>query len=124
MIDATSAKEIAGIPLPGRPEFAVSDNAGHIFVNLEDKGLIAVIDVAKGSVTTTWQLAPCVEDAPTGIALDVRGPASAVLGMSQRAPHRDRQRDRHARGAVADRQACRCSCLRSRCVTGVQFQWR
>ena len=68
VIDAGSAREVATIALPGRPEFAVSDGAGRIFVNLEDKAEIAVIDVAKGSVQTTWSLAPCVE--PTGIAMD------------------------------------------------------
>jgi YVTN family beta-propeller protein len=68
VIDAGSAKEIASITLPGQPEFAVSDGAGHIFVNLEDKAQVAVIDVAKGSVTSTWPLAPCVE--PTGLAFD------------------------------------------------------
>jgi YVTN family beta-propeller protein len=68
VIDAASAKEVASIALPGQPEFAVSDAAGHIFVNLEDKAEVAVIDVAKGSVTSTWPLAPCVE--PTGLALD------------------------------------------------------
>ena len=68
VIDASSAREIASITLPGRPEFAVSDGTGRIFVNLEDKGQIAVIDVAKGSVQATWSLAPCVE--PTGIAMD------------------------------------------------------
>jgi YVTN family beta-propeller protein len=68
VIDAGAAKEIANIALPGRPEFAVSDGAGRIFVNLEDKAQVAVIDVAKGNVTTTWPLAPCEE--PTGLALD------------------------------------------------------
>jgi DNA-binding beta-propeller fold protein YncE len=68
VIDARSAREVATVVLPGRPEFAVSDGAGRIFVNLEDKGEVAVIDVAKGSVQTTWSLAPCVE--PTGIAMD------------------------------------------------------
>ncbi len=68
VIDAASATEIATIALPGSPEFAVSDGAGHVFVNIEDKALVAVIDVAKGSVVSTWPLAPCIE--PTGIALD------------------------------------------------------
>lgn len=68
VIDASSAREVASIALPGRPEFAVSDGTGRIFVNLEDKGQIAVIDVVKGSVQATWSLAPCVE--PTGIAMD------------------------------------------------------
>jgi DNA-binding beta-propeller fold protein YncE len=68
VIDAGSAREVATVALPGRPEFAVSDGTGRIFVNLEDKSHIAVIDVAKGSVQATWSLAPCVE--PTGIAMD------------------------------------------------------
>ena len=68
VIDPGSAREVATIALPGGPEFAVSDGMGHIFVNIEDKAEIAVIDVAKGSVQGTWSLAPCVE--PTGIALD------------------------------------------------------
>jgi hypothetical protein len=68
VIDAGSAREIGSVALPGRPEFAVSDGLGRIFVNLEDKGQIAVIDVANGSVQATWSLAPCVE--PTGIAMD------------------------------------------------------
>lgn len=68
VIDASSAREVATIALPGRPEFAVSDGAGHIFVNLEDKGEIAVIDAAHGSVQATWSLAPCEE--PTGLAMD------------------------------------------------------
>lgn len=68
VIDPGSAREVATVALPGRPEFAVSDGIGHIFVNLEDKGQIAVIDVAKGSVQVTWSLAPCEE--PTGIAMD------------------------------------------------------
>jgi DNA-binding beta-propeller fold protein YncE len=68
VIDASSAREVGSISLPGSPEFAVSDGTGRIFVNLEDKSQVAVIDVAKGSVQATWSLAPCVE--PTGIAMD------------------------------------------------------
>jgi YVTN family beta-propeller protein len=68
VIDAQAAKEIANIALPGRPEFAVTDGAGRIFVNLEDKAQVAVINVAEGIVVATWPLAPCEE--PTGIALD------------------------------------------------------
>ncbi|HEY2466168.1 MAG TPA: hypothetical protein VGI32_19055 [Steroidobacteraceae bacterium] len=69
VIDAASAREIGSIALPGRPEFAVSDGMGHLYVNLEDKGELAVIDVAKGAVQSTWSLAPCEE--PTGLAMDV-----------------------------------------------------
>jgi DNA-binding beta-propeller fold protein YncE len=69
VIDAISAREVGSVALPGRPEFAVSDGMGRVFVNLEDKGEIAVIDVAKGSVQSTWSLAPCTE--PTGMAIDI-----------------------------------------------------
>jgi YVTN family beta-propeller protein len=68
VIDAAMAREIGTIPLPGSPEFAVSDGAGHVFVNVEDKSLVARIDVAKGVVQSSWSLGPCIE--PTGIALD------------------------------------------------------
>ena len=69
VIDGASAKEIATIALPGRPEFAQSDGTGRLFVNLEDKNELAVIELSKGSVQATWPLAPC--DEPTGLALDV-----------------------------------------------------
>jgi DNA-binding beta-propeller fold protein YncE len=68
IIDAAAAREVGSVALPGRPEFAVSDGAGRIFVNLEDKGEVAVIDVAGGRVQSAWSLAPCSE--PTGLALD------------------------------------------------------
>jgi YVTN family beta-propeller protein len=68
VIDAATAKEVGSVALPGRPEFALSDGKGRLFVNLEDKNAVAVIDVAAGTVRSTWSLAPC--DGPTGIALD------------------------------------------------------
>jgi len=68
VIDARTAREIGTVELHGSPEFAVSDGQGHVFVNLEDKALLARIDVASNAVSATWSLAPCVE--PTGLALD------------------------------------------------------
>ena len=68
VIDARTAREVGTVELPGSPEFAVSDGQGHVFVNLEDKALLARIDVASSAVSATWSLAPCVE--PTGLALD------------------------------------------------------
>jgi DNA-binding beta-propeller fold protein YncE len=56
------------IPLAGRPEFAVSDEKGHVFVNLEDKSMIAEIDSRKLTVAARWPLAPGEE--PTGLAID------------------------------------------------------
>jgi YVTN family beta-propeller protein len=61
--------EVAGtVALDGKPEFAVSDGAGRIFVNIEDKSLVTVIDAKKLTVEKRWPLAPCEE--PSGLAID------------------------------------------------------
>ena len=70
MVDAAQAKSIAEITLPGRPETAVSDGRGKVFVNLEDKSQIAEIDIAARSVLRTWDLAGCT--GPTGLAIDTQ----------------------------------------------------
>src|SRR6266516_4475204 len=56
------------IPLDARPEFAVSDDNGHLYINLEDKSAIAAIDSRKMTVEARWPLAPGEE--PTGLAID------------------------------------------------------
>lgn len=56
------------IALDGRPEFAVSDEKGHIYVNLEDKSAIAAIDSRKLTVEARWPIAPGEE--PSGLAID------------------------------------------------------
>jgi len=61
-------KVIATIPLEGKPEFAVCDRKGHVFVNIEDKSEIADIDAKKLTVEHRWPLAPCEE--PSGLAID------------------------------------------------------
>jgi DNA-binding beta-propeller fold protein YncE len=61
-------KVIATIPLDGKPEFAVSDRAGHVFVNIEDKNELADIDANSLTVEHRWPLALCEE--PSGLAID------------------------------------------------------
>jgi hypothetical protein len=68
LIDPGKAVAVGTIALPGRPETGVSDGNGKIFVNLEDKNMIAVIDVAARKVLATWPLTGCEE--PTGLAMD------------------------------------------------------
>lgn len=68
LIDPEQAVAVGTIALPGRPETGASDGKGKVFVNLEDKNQIAVIDVASRKVLTTWPLSGCEE--PTGLALD------------------------------------------------------
>ena len=71
VIDPKSGRELTTIALTGNPEFAVSDGAGSVYVNLEDKGELAHIDVKTNVVRHTWSLAPC--KGPTGLALDNTG---------------------------------------------------
>jgi len=68
VVDAVAEKEIAVIPLPGRPEFAVVDGEGRVYVNIESKSELSEIDAAKAVVTKTWSLAPC--ESPSGLAMD------------------------------------------------------
>ncbi|MGH8460819.1 MAG: YncE family protein [Stenotrophobium sp.] len=68
-IDAASLKVVGTIALPGKPEFAVSDGHGRVYVNIEDKSELAVINPASAQVVTTWPLAPCEE--PSGLAMDI-----------------------------------------------------
>ena len=68
--DARTGKAAGTIALGGKPELAVADARGHIFVNIEDKAELAAIDSRSLRVTAHWPLAGCEE--PTGLALDAR----------------------------------------------------
>lgn len=68
VIDPSTDKVVAMMPVPGKPELAVSDGAGKIFFNLEDKNQIARADAKTAKVTATWSLGTCEE--PTGLAID------------------------------------------------------
>jgi YVTN family beta-propeller protein len=68
VIDALNFKVLANIALGGKPEVAVSDGAGHVFVNIEDTAEVVVINQAENKIQTRWSLTPCVE--PTGLAID------------------------------------------------------
>jgi len=67
-IDAASGNVLGTIKLEGKPEFAVSDGKGEIFVNIEDKSQIDAIDPTQLQVKARWPLAPCQE--PSGLAID------------------------------------------------------
>lgn len=67
-IDAASGKVLGTIPLGGKPEFAVSDEKGRVFVNIEDKSELVALDPDKLEVKARWALAPCQE--PSGLAMD------------------------------------------------------
>ncbi len=56
------------IPMGGKPEFAVTDGKGRVFVNVEDTHELLAIDAKKLSVLFRWSLKPLEE--PTGLAID------------------------------------------------------
>ena len=70
-VDARTDTVIGTIALDAKPEFAVSDGKGRVYVNLEDKNSLAVIDPRKLSVISVWPISGCQE--PSGLALDADG---------------------------------------------------
>jgi len=68
VIDPAQNKEIGIIPLDGKPEFPQTDGKGTIYVNIEDKSEISVINATSLKVEKSWSIAPGEE--PSGLALD------------------------------------------------------
>lgn len=68
VIDATTDRLVQTVALAGKPEAAVADGAGSMFVNIEDANALQRIDLRAGKVSATWKLADC--DEPAGLALD------------------------------------------------------
>jgi len=70
VIDAKTNKVIGTIKLIGKPEFPVNGLAGKIYVNIEDKNSISVINVNTLKVEQTWSVAP--GESPSGLAIDLK----------------------------------------------------
>jgi YVTN family beta-propeller protein len=68
VLDGASHRVLASVSLPGKPEIAVAGNNGKVYVNIEDKNEIAVIDTQTNKVVSTWPLGHGTE--PTGLAID------------------------------------------------------
>ncbi|HKU14376.1 MAG TPA: hypothetical protein VJQ52_08265 [Steroidobacteraceae bacterium] len=67
-VDTAKNTVVGTIALDAKPEFAVHDGAGRVFVNLEDRNSLAAINARTLGVEATWPLAGCEE--PTGLAID------------------------------------------------------
>ena len=67
-IDAARGTVIGEVALGGKPELAVSDGHGRVFVNLEDSSAVVAFDAKTLAVQSRWPLAPGQE--PTGLAID------------------------------------------------------
>ncbi len=68
VIDAVTDLVVATIPLEGKPEFSVTDLAGKVYVNIEDKNAVTVINAKTLKVDANWSITGGEE--PTGLALD------------------------------------------------------
>ncbi len=68
VIDPKENKVVGTIPLDGKPEFPQTDGKGKIYVNIEDKSEISVINANTLKVEKNWSIAPGEE--PSGLAFD------------------------------------------------------
>ncbi|WP_304176883.1 YncE family protein [Phenylobacterium aquaticum] len=66
VIDPKTHTALGAIAVGGTLEAAAVDGAGHLFVNVENQNLVAVVDIAARKVTARYALAGC--EGPTGIA--------------------------------------------------------
>jgi YVTN family beta-propeller protein len=69
VIDIAKGQVVATIALDGKPETAVSGEDGMVYVNIEDKNKITVVDIRKNAVVTSY---PLGAEGPTGLAIDVK----------------------------------------------------
>jgi DNA-binding beta-propeller fold protein YncE len=80
-IDAQEGTVAGTIELDSRPEFAVSDSKGRLFVSLWEKEVIVPIDSRKLTAAAPWSPKPCQR--PTSMAID-RQNGRLFVGCSNR----------------------------------------
>ncbi len=71
LIDAKDGSILGTIDLGGAPEQAASDGQGHLYVDIEDKDNVAVVDVKTLQVTAHYDLGG-KGGGPAGLALDAK----------------------------------------------------
>ena len=69
VIDPKTEKVIQTIPVGGKPETAVTDKEGNVFVNIEDKNEIVKVNMKTFKVEARWPLGGA--EGPTGLAIDL-----------------------------------------------------
>src|SRR6267143_398434 len=69
-INAADGTVAGTIPLGGRPEFAVADGKGSVYVNNEDTSELHHLDAQTLKELHRWPLAPC--KSPSGLAGDLK----------------------------------------------------
>jgi len=90
VIDAKDGSVVGTIDLGGAPEQAITDGKGHIYIDIEDKNNIAVVDAKTMQVTAHYDLGD--NKTPAGLAFDAknqilfvacRNPAVSVVMNAQ-----------------------------------------
>ncbi len=69
-IDAKNGKIGPPIELGGAPEFLAADGNGKVYINLEDKDVVAVVDLHTRKVVARWPVAPGGH--PVGMAINAK----------------------------------------------------
>ena len=69
VIDANTNKVVGTIAFKGKPEFSVSNGKGKIYVNIEDKNLVCMIDATTLKLEKEWSTG--TGDEPSGLAIDI-----------------------------------------------------
>jgi YVTN family beta-propeller protein len=67
-VDLRGAKLAGTVPLGSKPEAGAADGKGHIFVDMQEKDVVAKIDSRKLMLEENWPTAPCKQ--PTSMAID------------------------------------------------------
>ena len=67
-VDPANGKAGPPIALEGKPEGMAADGKGRVYVNLEDKDKVAVVDTKALKVTDRWAVSP--GGAPVGLGMD------------------------------------------------------
>lgn len=71
VIDAKDGSVVGTIDLGGAPEQGVSDGRGHLYIDVEDKASVAVVDARTLAVTAHYDLSS-KGAAPAGLAMDAK----------------------------------------------------
>ena len=83
VIDAKEGSVVGTIDLGGAPEQAVTDGKGHLYVDLEDKDTVAVVDAKTLAVTGRYELAGKGGE-PAGLGFDAK---NRLLFVACHDPH-------------------------------------
>jgi WD40 repeat protein len=81
VIDTKDGSVVGTIDLGGQPEQGASDGNGKLYISLEDKSQVAVVDAKAMKVLTKYDLAGKT-GAPAGLAMDVKNHVLFVSGRN------------------------------------------